>query len=149
MVEDEQVEEEEPESLPEPEFRLGDSERVGPEIEDDVESNHSNGETSDLFSLTRSDWQDKIVRGELTALVREKSRSVQDLMILTHVEPMSDVEFLSLAQQQPQQDEVVQVEKEQYQSLAAPAISVTSPSNTTRSPMMESDAPLLDSTDAQ
>lgn len=153
---DEEAEEEEEEPLPEPEFRLGveeDRPVVQTEQDEDAHSNGSYAETSDLFSL-QSDWRDKIVRGELTALVREKSRSVQDLMILTHVEPMSDVEFLTSSQQQQPQPQARQAAdgEETARSdhpVMAPAISVTSPSNTTRSPMMESDAPLLDSTDAQ
>lgn len=150
-------EEEEPPALPEPEFRLGGGPTAdGPPAVEDIEDVEQS-ETSDLFSLTRTDWQEKVVRGELTALVREKSRSVQDLMILTHVEPMSDIEFLAMANQQQQQQAPRRASRDENdlnQSAvqpfpAAPVISVTSPSNTTRSPMMESDAPLLDSTDGQ
>ena len=143
---EEEEEEEVEEQLPEPEFRLG-IEEERPEVQGEPDEDGS--ETSDLFSL-KTDWRDKIVRGELTALVREKSRSVQDLMILTHVEPMSDVEYLASAQsQQATQEQKLEDAEAADRPVLAPAISVTSPSNTTRSPMMESDAPLLDSTDAK
>lgn len=123
--------------LPEPSFELGD---IQPE-QAGQETDHSSNSSGSLFS-SRS-WQDKVVRGDLTALVREKSRSVQDLMVLTHVEPMSDIEFLSFnqASKSDQRDNTSQP--------IAPQISVTSPSFTTRSPLMESDVPLLESNESK
>lgn len=76
-------------------------------------------------------------------MVREKSRSVQDLMVLTAVEPMSDIEFMSF--NQPSKPD----EQEDVSQPIAPQISVTSPSFTVRSPMMESDVPLLESNDSK
>lgn len=111
------------ETLPEPQFRL---ERQFGQDTDDSSSNSS------LFS-SRS-WQDKITRGELTALVSEKSRSVQDLMVLTHVEPLSDVEF----QQSKERDHPISFN-------LGPQISVTCASS---EDLGESDEPLLNSTDA-
>ncbi|XP_046402298.1 uncharacterized protein LOC124168207 [Ischnura elegans] len=35
-------------------------------------------------------WRQRVERGEFTAKVREKSRSVQDLMVLTHIEDSSE-----------------------------------------------------------
>lgn len=117
--------------LPEPSFELGDlqGEQAG------QETDHSSNSSGSLFS-SRS-WQDKVVRGDLTALVREKSRSVQDLMVLTHVEPMSDIEFLSFNQASKSD------QRDNNSQPIAPQISVTSPSFTVRSPMMESDVPLI------
>lgn len=119
--------------LPEPSFELGElqAEQAG------QETDHSSNSSGSLFS-SRS-WQDKVVRGDLTALVREKSRSVQDLMVLTHVEPMSDIEFLSFNQASKSD------QRDNNSQPIAPQISVTSPSFTVRSPMMESDIPLLES----
>jgi hypothetical protein len=120
--------------LPEPSFVFGDLQTD--QIEAGQETDHSSNSSGSLFS-SRS-WQDKVVRGELTAMVRDKSRSVQDLMVLTAVEPMSDIEFLSFNQpSKPDQQENVS-------QPIAPQISVTSPSFTVRSAMMESDVPLLE-----
>jgi hypothetical protein len=120
--------------LPEPSFVFGDLQTD--QVETGQETDHSSNSSGSLFS-SRS-WQDKVERGELTAMVRDKSRSVQDLMVLTAVEPMSDIEFLSFNQpSKPDQPENVS-------QPMAPQISVTSPSFTVRSPMMESDVPLLE-----
>ncbi len=121
--------------LPEPSFELGDLPTE--QVEVGQETDHSSNSSGSLFS-SRS-WQDKVVRGDLTALVREKSRSVQDLMVLTHVEPMSDIEFLSFNQASKSD------QRENTSQPIPPQISVTSPSSTVRSPMMESDVPLLES----
>lgn len=124
--------------LPGPSFQFGDLQ--ADQAEAGQETDHSSDSNGSLFS-SRS-WQEKVVRGELTAMVREKSRSVQDLMVLTAVEPMSDIEFLSFNQpSKPDQQENVS-------QPIAPQISVTSPSFTVRSPMMESDVPLLESNDS-
>ena len=129
------------EPLQEPEFRLDPSQTA--EVEPDEASNSSNGS---LFS-SRS-WQEKVTRGDLTALVREKSRSVQDLMVLTAVEPMSDIEFL--AQSFTQNSSTQQSSKSDENSAPGPpfiSVTVTSPSSTVRSALMESDVPLLESTE--
>lgn len=80
--------------------------------------------------------------GELAALVHEKSRSVQDLMVLTHIEPTSDIEFLGI---QGLKD------RDSLSMIAGPHISVTSPSpsSSVQSPLRqsESNVPLLDSTE--
>ena len=48
----------------------------------------------------------QVTRGDLAALVRDKSRSVQDLMVLTHLEPMSDViEYAGAATRQVKHNE--------------------------------------------
>jgi hypothetical protein len=120
--------------LPEPSFVFGDLQTD--QVETGQETDHSSNSSGSLFS-SRS-WQDKVVRGELTAMVRDKSRSVQDLMVLTAVEPMSDIEFLSF--NQPSKPD----QQENGSHAMAPQISVTSPSFTVRSPMMESDVPLLE-----
>ena len=124
--------------LPEPSFELGDLQTE--QAEAGQETDHSSNSSGSLFS-SRS-WQDKVARGDLTALVREKSRSVQDLMVLTHVEPMSDIEFLSFNQASKSD------QRENSSQPIAPQISVTSPSSTVRSPMMESDVPLLESNES-
>jgi hypothetical protein len=137
--EDAQEDAEDDSSLPEPQFQLGNSEETG-----ERERSSSDSSSNSLFS-SRS-WQDKVTRGELSAMIRDKSRSVQDLMILTHVEPMSDIEFLS--QQRDSGSSSMQQQQLQQHSTA-PQISVTSPSFTTRSAMMESDVPLLENTDSK
>lgn len=125
-------------TLPEPCFELGvdlQAEQAG------QETDHSSDSSGSIFS-SRS-WQDKVARGDLTALVSEKSRSVQDLMVLTHVEPMSDIEFLSF--NQASKSEL----RDSDSKPITPHISVTSPSFTVRSPMMESDVPLLESNESK
>ena len=51
-----------------------------------------------------------MTRGDLTALVRDKSRSVQDLMVLTHVEPLNDVEFVTRELREGSETVVVDIE---------------------------------------
>jgi len=84
-----------------------------------------------------------VTNGELAALVHDKSRSVQDLMVLTHIEPTSDIEFMSI---QGLKD------RDSFSMIATPHVSVTSPSpsSSVQSPLRQSqsDVPLLDSTDA-
>lgn len=143
--EDEQDDGPDEEPLQEPDFRLDSSQTADAEVEPDQASTSSNGS---LFS-SRS-WQEKVTRGDLTALVREKSRSVQDLMVLTAVEPMSDVEFL--AQSLTQTSSTQQSSKSGEHTASQPdapfiSVTVTSPSSTVRSALMESDVPLLESTE--
>lgn len=147
--EGEQEDEPDEEPLPEPQFRLGLSEtdQVEVEIEADAASVSSNGS---LFS-SRS-WQDKVARGDLTALVREKSRSVQDLMVLTAVEPMSDIEFLAQSLTQTSLTQQSSKTEEHASTTSQPAIplisiTVASPASTAPSLLMESDVPLLESTE--
>ena len=146
-------------TLPEPQFRLdpegGGANETDARNEPDEDS--SSGSSS-LFS-SRS-WQDKVTRGDLTALVREKSRSVQDLMVLTHVEPLSDVEFVARELRERSETVAVDIEAPEDEPEAdsseitslvpsIPQIAVTSPSFTVRSPHGESDIPLLDNTDTK
>ena len=135
----------EDEILPEPQFLIGQTnmdpagDGGGGDDADNMSSDSSGG-GSNLFSS--QSWEDKVTRGELSALVREKSRSVQDLMVLTHIEPISDIEFLGSGQGAKENG-----------GVAPPHISITepsSPSSSVHSPLMESDVPLLlDSTDGE
>lgn len=147
-------------SLPEPQF-LVDGTRHDDQYRDkETRRDGSNSSDCSLFSSSSSSWQDKVNCGQLTALVRDKSRSVQDLMILTHVEPMSDIEMLGHPRHPADEHEtrapdheVVNSSRTTAAAAAArqilPQISVTSPSSTVRSAHAESDIPLLDSTDAK
>ena len=124
--------------LPEPSFELG----IDPQADQAGQETDQSSDSSGSIFSSRS-WQDKVTRGDLTALVSEKSRSVQDLMVLTHVEPMSDIEFLSFNQASKSE------QRDTTPKPITPQISVTSPSFTVRSPMMESDIPLLESNESK
>ena len=164
---DEDDDDDDDDALPQARFLLD-----GPRHQDNENSEKDEDGSSTNGSLqfsSSSSWQDRINCDQLTALVRDKSRSVQDLMILTHVEPMSDVEMIgrsfihhaaAVAEMNDERREGTMANHEVTSSISSnsnsssnrhilPQISVTSPSSTVRSAHAQSDIPLLDSTDAK
>ncbi|XP_044005406.1 protein PFF0380w-like isoform X2 [Aphidius gifuensis] len=71
-------------------FKLGPDELI---INNNQLSNESGSETEE------ESWRGRVERGVYTEKVKQKSKSVADLMILTHIDSDSDVELSSMASQ--------------------------------------------------